>query len=68
MIKTVYICDNCECVINTQNRYYIDFKTSKFIDAAGDADYNEIKVDLCESCCMKAIEALNSIVRKMYDE
>ena len=65
MIKNVCVCDNCERVINTKNHFWIDFKTSRFIDAAGDTDYNEIRVDLCESCCMKAVEALKSIARKI---
>lgn len=65
MYKNICVCDSCgkELKYNSEH-YHIDFASSRFCDAAGDMDYNTIRIDLCEQCCHKAVNALNIIALK----
>lgn len=64
MIKSIRVCDCCGKELSkTSEVYHLDFKTSKFCDAAGDSDYNFEQIDLCESCIKRAVIALETIAK-----
>lgn len=62
MIKQIVVCDCCgkELKYNA-DRYHIDFDSLRYVDGAGDTDYNTIRVELCEGCCKHAVESLRKI-------
>lgn len=52
MIKQIVVCDCCGKELKSNSeRYHIDFNSLRFIDGAGDSDYNTVRVELCEGCC-----------------
>lgn len=64
MQKTIIVCDNCGKELASPGRYHIDFASSRFCDAAGDMDYNAIRVDLCENCARNAVQSLKKIAER----
>lgn len=64
MIKQICVCNNCGKELTMPTKYHIDFATSKFCDAAGDMDYNSLRVDLCEECAEDAIKTLKALLEK----
>ena len=68
-IKQIIVCDGCDKELNERkDRYYINFRTSKFLDAAGDTDYNEIDLVFCKQCAVNIKSTLNKILEKQKAE
>ena len=69
MIKQIIVCDCCGKELKSNSeRYHIDFDSLRFIDGAGDSDYNTIRVELCENCCRRAVQSLQKIADFMSKE
>ena len=68
-IKQIIVCDGCDKELSKRkDRYYINFRTSKFLDAAGDTDYNEIDLVFCKQCAVSIKSTLNKILEKQKAE
>ena len=64
-IKQIIVCDGCDKELSKRkDRYYINFRTSKFLDSAGDTDYNEIDLVFCTPCAVSIKSTLNKILEK----
>ena len=64
-VKNILVCDGCGKEIKSNaEHYHIDFASSRFCDAAGDMDYNAVRVDLCEKCCKNSVISLKNISEK----
>lgn len=61
-IKQIKVCDCCgkELKDNSED-YHVDLRTSNFMDAAGDTDYNIERVDLCIDCAKSVVESIKRI-------
>ena len=69
MIKQIVVCDCCGKELKSNSeRYRIDFDSLRFIDGAEDSDYNTVRVELCESCCKRAVQSLQKIADSLNEE
>ena len=65
MIKQIIVCDCCGKELKSNgDRYHIDFNSLRYADAAGDMDYNNIRVELCEKCCKSVVSSLRKIAEE----
>ena len=68
MIKQIVVCDCCGKELKSNSeRYHIDFDSLRFIDGAGDSDYNTIRVELCKGCCKRAVQSLEQIADSLNE-
>ena len=64
-IKQIHVCDCCGTELpSVQDRYFLNFKTKTFTDAAGDTDYNFLDIELCDACAQRAVTALETIASR----
>ena len=64
-VKQIIVCDGCDKELDKcKDRYYINFRTSRFLDAAGDTDYNVIDLVFCKQCAVSIKSTLNKILEK----
>lgn len=65
MIKTIICCDGCGKELSSiKEKYYIQLKTDKFLDAAGDTDYDYKDLVFCERCANDIKSALMKIANR----
>ena len=65
MIKYIRACDSCGKELKVAREiYHINFVSDNFCDAAGDIDYDAIRVELCETCAKEAVNSLKIIAQR----
>lgn len=63
--KRIHVCDSCGSEFKgRRDTYSIGFYSLRYTDAAGDRDYDAIKLELCEHCARRAVDALEKIAEE----